>query len=283
MDTNLMGKKYCYYRGSVIEESKASLPLDGIGTLRGFGVFDFFRMRNGAFCFLEDHLTRFERSQKFLGLSDVIGKDEIRDALDTLTGWNQLPESGLRMVVLGEGLETDHKLSPLFYILQTDLSKHRPLPFASVITHEYHREYPLIKSNNYFTSNLLHRKRMMAGALDVIYYKDGVVSEASRSNIFLVKGNRLITPKKNVLPGVTRSKILALASDVLEVSEAPISLTDLMEADEVFLTSTLKEVCPIVEIDAQRVGKGSVGVNTRKIAQKFREHVYGLSNSSFTL
>jgi len=257
----------------VVEESKVSLELGGLGTLRGFGVFDFLRTRNGKFFFLEDHLERFERSQKFLGLSTIIRQEEIRDALDTLSEWNTIPDSGLKLVLLGDGTENDPKLSSLFYILHTDLSNYKVPLFASVILHEYQREYPLIKSTNYFTSNLLHRKRMMAGALDVIYHKDGIVSEASRSNVFIVKEGRLVTPTKNVLKGVTRKQLLEIGQLVTDTYEGDVSVSDLLKADEVFISSTLKEVCPIVEIDGKPVGKGNVGPVTRKMSRLFQERL----------
>ncbi len=264
-------KKYCYFQGSVIEESKVSLPLDGLGTLRGFGVFDFFRMRDGKYTFLQDHLNRFERSQKFLGLSSIIGQDEIRDALDTLKDWNSFPDSSFKLVLLGDGDEGQAKLDPLFYILHTNLASYQAPPYASVILHEYLREYPLIKSTNYFTSNLLHRKRIMAGAVDVIYHKDGLVTEASRSNIFVIKDGRVVTPAKNILEGISRKQLLSLAALDVPISVEDVTLDDLLSADEVFICSTLKEVCPIIEIDGKPLGKGKVGPITRKMSQRFSE------------
>lgn len=254
-----------------MEESKVALSLSNLGTLRGFGVFDFFRMRNGRFMFLPEHLNRFERSQKFMGLSEVIRKDEIMDALDTLKEWNGFSDGGFKLILLADGNESDQKLSPLFYILHTDLTKYQAPAYGSIITHEYIREYPLIKSTNYFTSNLLHRKRVMAGALDVVYHMNDAISEASRSNVFIVKGDKLLTPSRNILEGITRKQILKIAPDIIPTSTEDVSVKDLTSADEVFLTSTLKEVCPIVEVDGKPIGSGKVGPFTRKLNKKFQE------------
>lgn len=266
-------KNYCYFQGSVIEEAKATLSLANLGVVRGFGVFDFFRMRDGRFSFLDQHLNRFDRSQKFLGLSEVIKQDEIRDALDTLKGYNSFSEGGFKLVLLADGNETDQKLSPLFYILHTDLRKYQPPTFGSIITHEYIREYPLIKSTNYFTSQLLHRKRIMAGAIDVVYHLNDSVSEASRSNVFVIKDGKMRTPARNILEGVTRKELLKLSQDIIPTSVEDVSFNDLITADEVFLTSTLKEVCPIVEIDGKTIGSGKVGPYTRAIGKSFREMI----------
>lgn len=266
-------KTYCYFQGSVIDESKASLSIHNLGVLRGFGVFDLFRMRNGKYTFLQDHLNRFERSQKFMGLSHLISQDEIKEAIDTLKDWNNFPDSAFKLVVLGDGDENDPKLSPLFYILHMNLAKHDPPPFARVILHDYVREYPLIKSLNYFTGNLVHRKRTMARAVDVIYHKNGLVSEASRSNVFIVKEGRLLTPAKNILEGVTRKNVLKIAPEIIETQIGEVTVEDLKTAEEVFICSTLKEICPLVEIDGKQIGKGKVGHTTRKISQLFQELV----------
>lgn len=257
----------------MIEESKVSLPLNNLGTLRGFGVFDFFRMRGKKFSFLDDHLDRFERSQKFMGLSNIIDRDEIKDAINTLADWNNMPDSGFKLVLLANGDDLDSRLSPLFYILHSDLSKHIPPVYGGVILHEYVREYPLIKSINYFTSNLLHRKRIMSSAIDVVYHSNDLVSEASRSNIFIVKDGKLLTPGKNILEGVTRKQVLKFAPEFIPIAIEDLRVADLHSADEVFISSTLKEICPIVEIDGKQIGSGKVGPYTRRINKRFQELV----------
>lgn len=266
-----MRVSYCYFNGSIVDEKEASLSVHHIGVVRGFGVFDFFRMRNKKYCFLEDHLDRFERSQQFMGLSSIIPKEEIREALDMLKDWNGISDAGFKLVLLGDGDETGSELNPFLYITQSDLSNHTKLPFASVILHEYLREYPHIKTTNYLTSNLLHKKRVAAGAIDVIYHHNDLVSEASRSNLFIVKDGSLFTPASNILHGVTRKQVLQLCEGVINVSVQDISVSEMLTADEVFITSTLKEICPIVEIDGKSIGSGKVGPLTRKVSAMFQQ------------
>lgn len=262
---------YCYFNGSVVDEKDASLSIQGIGTLRGFGVFDFFRMRNGKYTFLQDHLDRFEKSQQFLGLKSIISQDEIKEALDTLKEWNKFPDSGFKLVLLGDGEEYDEVLSPLFYVIHSNFENYKAPTYASVILEDYVREYPSIKTTNYFTSNLRHKKRVGAGAIDVLYHKNDLLSEASRSNLFIVKDGRLLTPEKNILAGITRKNVLKIAPDIIETHIGDVSLSDLKSADEVMLSSSLKEVCPIVEIDGKPVGNGKVGPISRKLNQRFQE------------
>ncbi|MEM0938850.1 MAG: aminotransferase class IV [Bacteroidota bacterium] len=264
---------YCYFQGNVVKESEVSFPIDNLGITRGFGVFDFFRMRKGNYCFLQDHLDRFERSQKFIQLSATISQDEIREAINTLTARNKYKDAGFKLFLFGDGKETDKELSTLFYITHMNLSNYTSVPYAGVILHEYVREYAEIKSVNYFTSNLLHYKRMKAGAIDVVYYKNNEISEASRSNIFIVKDGILSTPKDHILEGVTRKSVLQFAPQVIETRIGPISVQDLKQADEAFICSTLKEICPVVEIDEEPIGNGKVGPITQKIIRLFQERI----------
>lgn len=262
---------YCYFNGGMVDEKEVSLSIHNFGVHRGFGVFDFFRMRDGKYSFMQDHLDRFEKSQRFMDLSHIIEQDEIREAVDTLRDWNGYTDAGFKLMLLADGKDSDAELSPLFFILQSDLSNHESAPYASVILHEYVREYPQIKTISYFTSNMLHRKKAKAGAIDVIYHKDNLISEASRSNVFIVQGGVFKTPAENILEGITRKQVLEVASQVGSVEVTNVTIDDFFTADEIFICSTLKEICPIVEVDGNSVGSGKVGPLSRKISQLFQQ------------
>ncbi|GAB4228896.1 MAG: hypothetical protein Tsb0034_00290 [Ekhidna sp.] len=223
---------------------------------------------------MEDHLERFERGQTFLGFGRKISKDEIKEAIAGLQEWNGFESSTFRLMLIADGNESGQLLDSLFYITNTDIANHETPPMASLITHEYLREYPEIKSINYLTSNLLHSKKAKANAIDVLYHRNGQVSEASRSNVFMVKDGVLITPSRNILHGITRKNVLKFSSDLMETQVRDVSLKEVMNADEVFLTSTLKEVLPIVQIDKKKIGSGQIGRYTLKIQRRFLDHLY---------
>lgn len=264
---------YCYFNGELIDESKASISIHSVGVQRGFGIFDLFRGRNGKPVFMEDHLDRFDRSQQFLGLDHLITKEEIRQAVADLQLKNGFLESSFKLMLLGDGSEADYALKPFFYITNSDLSNHTNPETASIILHEYLREYPEIKSINYLTSNYLHRKRMKANAVDVIYHKKGLISEASRSNVFVVVDGAMITPKHNILAGITRKNILEMADNIAPIHVQNLTVDDFKSANEIFITSTLKEVLPIAEVDGVKIGDGRVGPITRKIKERFTNHL----------
>lgn len=265
---------YCYFKGEVVDESKSSISIHNVGVQRGFGVFDLFRGRNSKPTFMEDHLDRFDRSQQFLGLDWLIEKEEIREAVDALQRKNGFKESTFKLMLLGDGSEAEKTLKPFFYITNPDLTIHRNPESAAIILHEYLREYPEIKSINYLTSNYLHRKRMKANAIDIIYHKCGQISEASRSNVFVVRDGEMITPKSNILAGITRKNILAIANDIAKIHVQELALDDFKSADEIFITSTLKEVLPIVEVDGVKVGDGRIGSISTQVIKRFSDHLH---------
>ena len=261
---------YCYFKGQIIEEQKVSMPVSLLGPTRGFGVFDYFRMRQGTPVFMEHHLDRFDRSQAFLGLTSMIPRDEILQAIEDLTEKNGFRDAGFKLVLFGDGKDDDVSLNPFFYITQVDLSGHNPAPVCNLILHEYLREYPEVKTVNYFTTNLLHKRRVSAGAIDVLFHKGGLVSEAARSSVFLIKDGQLKTPAKNILGGITRKMVLSIAKDMLPILETEVTLEELFSADEVFISATGKEVMGVARLEDFQIGNGLLGPFTQKIQAAYR-------------
>ncbi len=118
-----------------------------------------------------------------------------------------------------------------------------------LIFHEHQRELSHIKSINYLTPISIRKKIKKANAYDVLYHSNGKVLEVSRSNIFIVKDNIIITPRENVLQGITRATVLRLAAEDFKIEERDISIKELYLADEVFITLTTKRVLPVRKID----------------------------------
>ena len=106
----------------------------------------------------------------------------------------------------------------------------------------------------------------------MLYVSNGKVLEAATSNIFIVKDGVVITPKNNVLAGITRNVVIEVAQKKYKVIEREVTITDLLYADEVFLTASYKEIVPIVEIDGKRIAQGSVGKVTLVLMKDFQEY-----------
>jgi branched-chain amino acid aminotransferase len=130
-----------------------------------------------------------------------------------------------------------------------------------------------IKSLNYLNSVLAKLEAADAGADDALMLdRNGFVSEATTTNIFIVKKGEIFTPPSTagILPGVTRKRIIRLARELdYRCAEKGLTPYDVTNADEAFLTGTLSEVVPLVKVRGIEIGDGKVGPITRKIMEAF--------------
>ncbi len=142
-----------------------------------------------------------------------------------------------------------------------------------LITHEFQREWPEIKSTNYLNSLILDSIRKEQDAVDILYLTRDGVSECSRSNFFMLRNNKLITPSSKILEGITRKIILNLSKNIFEVEERTVLQNEIKTAEEVFITSTSKGLMPIVQIDNHLIGRGKVGKGTSKLSLLFEKYI----------
>ncbi|WP_200974142.1 aminotransferase class IV [Echinicola sp. 20G] len=264
-------KPFCFSVDQITESQKASLhPMD-IGLIRGYAVFDFFRTVNYKPLFLEDYLDRFIKSASKTHLNLNYTAQELEQIIHQLIQKNDLEQGGIRMVLSG-GVSDNH-FSPAdgsLYIFCEELlmpSEEKYGQGVNLLTTEYIRPIPEIKTTNYALPVFLSADWKEKEAEDVLYHFNGIISESSRSNIFMVKDGLISTPKSNILMGITRKKILAF-NDQINITD--ISLEELVNADEVFMSSTTKRILPITRIDGKPIGNGQVGVHTKKIMEDFK-------------
>jgi branched-subunit amino acid aminotransferase/4-amino-4-deoxychorismate lyase len=137
--------------------------------------------------------------------------------------------------------------------------------------------FPQIKSLNYLPSIMALRFARARGFDEAcLLNRQNKVLECATSNIFLLKGKILRTPSRRlgILPGITRGRILQLAEQQgLKVEEAASELRDLVTADEVFLTGSVKEITPVVGLDEGPVARGQAGEWTRRLQDVYREDI----------
>jgi len=270
-------KSYCVLGTRILPLKEARLPLNDLGVLRGYAVFDFLRTFNGKPFLFDEHFTRFERSAKLIGLSVPVSKATVARLIRELMKKNRVKDASLRLVLTGgptpDGMT---RTKPTFYILCEDLYALPSSVFtkgAKLITQEYLRPFPSGKTTHYLMAMTLQEKKRRAGALEILYVRDGRVYEASTSNIFIVSKGVFITPKDSVLPGITRILTIRLARALkIKTVERPVLVKELFTADEVFISATNKDIAPIVAVDGKRVGKGVVGPITKKLLMAYRAY-----------
>jgi D-alanine transaminase/branched-chain amino acid aminotransferase len=246
----------------------AYVPVQDIGFLRGYGIFDFFRIMDGKPIFLADHLARFERSAAKMGLLLPYSTDVLAACIYELAAMSEDACLGVKMVLTGgESLNGYIPAEqPNLWILPSVFQFTDPEKGMRLLSKEFVREMADIKSLNY-AFGIRHIPEMKAaGADDLIYYteKHGV-SESTRSNLFYVKNGEVFTPDTHILEGITRMKVLEIARADHPVHVQRCTLDDFLSADEVFTTGSTKRVVPILSIDGKKIGSGERGPLARDL------------------
>lgn len=267
--------------GKVYPKDKAKLSVFDTGLQRGFGVFETLRTYNGQPFQIRAHLNRLMDSASGLDINADWSKEDIKKRLEKLLEKTGLEEVSTKVIITGgkeKGLmEAD---DPVLIVAVYPVHNY-PDEFyeegVSVTTFQGRRPLPEIKSLNYLEGYLAVSQARERGAHEAIHCtKNGEIKEGTTSNVFLIREGKLSTPKDGVLPGVTREVVIDLVkeSDIdLEVQKRKVDLQEAFRAEEMFLTSTHREVLPVVKVNHKEVGPGKVGRRTKKILSQFREKV----------
>lgn len=268
---------------------QACVPVTDRGFLLGDGCFDSVRTYDRHPFLLGEHLDRLRKSAAALYLEVPWSDAELTSVIDdVLAGWPEDREAVLRIMVTrgdgGHGLLLPEPQVPRLVVLARPQPRWPErvrtegigvgLPAGSVSKDTAVPAH--VKSANYLAGVLALREARASGASEALLRApDGTWSEATTSNLFVVRDDVIRTPgAEHVLPGVTRALALAVAREAgLAVVEAPVGDAELHGADEVFITSSVKEVVPVVRLDSVPVGDGRPGPVTTRVIGLFSEGV----------
>ena len=245
---------HCYLDGKFLPLEDAGVPLDDLGLLRGYAIFDFIRITNGKAIYLDDHLERFESSAQKMRLPLHHSREALKELIAELMRLNGLPHAGLRLLLTGGSSSDGYTITaPKLIITQQALTPPPDTlpPSFKLVSYPYQRELPGIKTTNYAMAVWLKPWVDEQQADDLLYHQHGVISESPRCNFFLITNdNRILTPGGEVLPGITRKQLLRLGEEKgLPIHEAEIRLEDLRAARGAFISSTTKRIIPVRQID----------------------------------
>lgn len=270
-----------YVNGEILPIDKAVVPIEDRGHQFGDGVYEFIASYEGRLFMLEAHLDRLERSMRELGFAPL-SRPDLTAAIEDLNHRAGYPRAGIY-------IQINRGVAPRNHAFAADLTPQviitiRPvaeIPAAmrtngatAVTIQDIRWGRCDIKTVQLLANCLAKRQAIDAGCDDAIFVSgQDVVREGTSSNLFLVSGGRLLTHPltEAILPGITRKVILDICRDAaLKAEEAFFDIDTLYGADEVFLTGTVTEVLPVVNIDGRRIADGGVGPVSRKLYDLLR-------------
>ncbi|MEA4977279.1 MAG: branched-chain amino acid transaminase [Methanomassiliicoccaceae archaeon] len=290
--------KLIWFNGRMVNWEDARIHVMSHAMNYGTGVFEGIRVYEtpkGKSVFrLKDHVRRMVGGCKVMGFEmefggKAYGEREIYDAILETVRKNEKVDyvkpciflSGEEVGLNPVGVPTSMSITAIYmgnYLGESDNG-------MKLITSSWQRPDNLCgpagaKVNGaYVTSCLAKREAIRQGANEAVMLNSvGHVAECTGENIFIYKDGKIMTPQSSecILEGITRNSVIQVARDMgYTVEETEISRTQLITADEVWMTGTAAEVAPVTVIDARTIGTGRVGETSRKIGKKFHEIVTG--------
>lgn len=280
--------------GRFFAPEQAKVSVYDRGFLYGDSVFETVRTYGGRPFALDEHLHRLEDSAAALKIPMPLSASALADEVEAAVERANHPESRIRIVISrGEGpLGLDSELAgePLRVILVEPLvappKRHYEQGIAVVCVQTVRASDAVhsAKLSNYLASVLALQDARAAGAEEaLVVNRDGLVVEGTTCNVFAVRraegtsaGPAVHTPPLGigVLPGITRAFVIELCADLgVPVEEGTLTPEQLRAADEVFVTSSVREVIPVIAVDGASIGSGRPGETTRRLHRALRTRV----------
>ncbi|WP_428389727.1 aminotransferase class IV [Mucisphaera sp.] len=280
-----------FLNGAFVEADEAKICLDDAGFQHGIGLFETLAVRHGHAFRKSAHLERLAGSARDLGLAEELDLDALATAIDKTIEHNHLQEARLRLTLtagpinLLPGRQNARKPLPTLAIQPAPPTNYDPQYFEKgilVLIAPSHAN-PLDPTTGHKTLNYWQRLRSLrqaaaAGAGEALWLSvTNHLACGSISNIFLVKDGRLLTPIARgeepqgglaapVLPGITRAAVIECAETAgIPFDRQMLSIDDLLDADEVFLTNSGWQVLPVNQIEKETIGEGQAGPITNQL------------------
>jgi len=277
-----------YVNGEMVPMREAKISVFDRGFQYGDGVFEGLRAYDGKIFKLREHTDRLFRSAKAINIEIPLSKEEFNEAVKRVVRENGFRDAHIkpqvtRGIAWKLGLDPRNTTAPNIVIPARPIGKSMfeaekgfRLAVVSVRKIPALCLDPRIKSINYLV-NIMARMEALASGADEAIMLDlhGYVSEGAGDNIFLVKGGELYTPPvQDALEGITRQTVIELAGRLgIRVHETRLTLYDVYNAEEIFITGSGAGIVSVTEVDRRRVSEGRMGPVTKMISEAYDEEV----------
>jgi branched-chain amino acid aminotransferase len=282
-----------YLNGSLIPRSQATVSVADYGFLYGYGLFETMRAYKGKIFLLDRHLKRLLDSAVLLNMNYGLSEEGLAKACNDTLQANHLADARLRLTIsrgtAGPFPDITANTPPTVLVtataytpLASDLLKRGYTATVSSFRRNSGSLLSRLKTTSYLTSLLARMEAESLGVDEALLLNErSFIVEGSASNIFLVQESALSTPpvESGILPGITRGVVMELARDLgIGVEECEARLDELADFDEAFLTNSVMELVPLVQVKDKEgrvitIGSGRPGPVTKKLMAAYREMV----------
>ncbi|TDK64098.1 D-amino-acid transaminase [Bacillus salipaludis] len=272
-----------YANGKYVQLDEPVIPIDERGHQFGDGVYEVIRVYKGKPFMLEEHLQRLIQSAKAIKLPIQQSVEDFKALiLEAVQKSNEL-ESAVYLQIT-RGVAVRQHLFPAAPVSITMTVRHvagidneaREKGMKAIFHEDERWANCYIKSLNLLPNILAKQIAHDAGCYEAILVRDGFITEGTSSNVYMVKDGVVYTTplSKQILSGITRMAVKKVTESLgIPFIEKKFTPEELLQADEVFITSTTSEILPIVNVDGKSIGKGTAGEWTKKAYRKFKEFI----------
>lgn len=272
-----------FLNGGFLPLEQATIsPLDR-GFVFGDGVYEVIPVYGGRLFRLEEHLVRLDGSLEGIRLTSPHTHAEWARILHELVERNHGGDQSVYLQITRGVARRDHAFPrdcvPTVFVMSSPLA---PVPaeirrsgVGAVTLEDIRWQYCHLKTIALLPNILLRQQALDQGAAEAILIRDGEATEGAASNLFIVRDGTLLTPPKGprLLPGITRDLILELAvHHGIPQREAVITRDELTRADEIWLSSSTKEILPVTRLDGRPVGGGTPGPLWRRMIDWYQDY-----------
>lgn len=275
-----MDNKTVYLNGQYLPLCDAKVSVMDRGFLFGDGIYEVIPSYSGKLFHFQDHMERLENSLSSIRLPNPHDRAQWLEILTPLLD-KDLDQSIYLQITRGVAPKRDHAfpehVTPTVFAMCSNIVPFENLDSGvkAISVDDSRWELCNVKATTLLANILLRQQAVEQGCAEAILVKDGYVTEGAASNIFAVIDGILITPPigREILPGITRNVILELAEqNNIPYSEDIISLDALKTANEIWLTSSTREIVPVVQLDDETIANGKPGPIWRTMNQLFQAY-----------
>lgn len=281
-----------YLNGTFLPLEDASVPVMDRGFLFGDGVYEVIPVYGGKLFRLAHHLQRLRNSLQAIRIDNPLTDSGWETMLTELVSRNVTPDQAVYLqVTRGVAAKRDHAfpadIRPTLFAMSTPMATSADIDSiagATAITlPDIRWKLCNIKAITLLPNVMLRQQALDAGAVEAILIKDGYAIEGAASNIFIVKNGLLITPPNGpaLLPGITRDLIIELAArHAIPFREADITEAELFGADEIWLTSSTREMSPVTLLDDTIISAGKPGPLWKHMISLYQDYKAALRSGN---
>lgn len=281
-----------YLNGTFLPLEDAAVPVMDRGFLFGDGVYEVIPVYGGKLFRLAHHLQRLRNSLQAIRIDNPLTESGWETMLTELVSRNVAPDQAVYLqVTRGVAAKRDHAFPadtrPTLFAMSTPMAASDDIDSiagATAITlPDIRWKLCNIKAITLLPNVMLRQQALDAGAVEAILINDGYAIEGAASNIFIVKNGLLITPPNGpaLLPGITRDLIIELAArHAIPFREADITEAELFGADEIWLTSSTREMSPVTLLDDTIISAGKPGPLWKHMISLYQDYKAALRSGN---